>query len=187
MKINESKQALRKIMAQGRDNLAQATKKAYDQWVCTQLLALIKINHYQLIHTYLPMGSEINLDPLIQELLDLKIQITCPKILGKRKLAHLILRNLNEVETGEFGTQHPANTKVYSGQHDLIIVPGLAFDQEAYRLGYGGGYYDAFLQEQANAYKLGIAYPFQIVEQVPKEIHDQQLDGLLFNQDLELV
>lgn len=187
MKISESKQALRKIMAQKRDNLVPARKKAYDQWICNQLLALVKTNSYQLIHTYLPMGSEIDLSPLIQDLLALNIQITCPKTLGKRKLEHLILRSLNEVETGKFGTQYPANTKVYTGQQDLIIVPGLAFDQEGYRVGYGGGYYDAFLQEQANAYKIGIAYPFQIVDQVPKEIHDQQLDQVLFSQNIGLI
>ncbi len=101
MTISESKQALRKIMAQKRDNLAQATKKIYDQWICDSLLDIIQTQTYQRVHTYLPMGSEINLFPLIEELLNQQIQISCPKTLGKRQLEHLILHSLSEVETGK--------------------------------------------------------------------------------------
>lgn len=179
MTISKSKQALRKMMAQKRDNLAQATKKVYDQWICDTLLDIIQTRAYQRVHTYLPMGSEINLFPLIKVLLNQQIQISCPKTLGKRQLEHLILRSLSEVEAGIYGTQHPANTKQYEGPQDLIIVPGLAFDQANYRLGYGGGYYDAFLEQQPDAHKIGIAYPFQIIDQVPLAAHDQQLDQVL--------
>lgn len=180
MTIGESKQALRKTMIQKRDNLNLDLKKAYDQWIAETLLEIIQNRGYQRVHTYLPMGSEIDLFPLITVLIDLGIQITCPKTLGNRKLEHLLLRSLEEIEIGKFGTQHPANAMVYDKYQDLIIVPGLAFDQHAYRLGYGGGYYDAFLQEQVHAQKIGIAYPFQIVNQVPKEAHDQQLNEVLF-------
>lgn len=183
MTIRESKQALRKQMRLKRDNLDSSAKKQYDQWVCTRLLELIEFQKPQSVHTYLPMGSEINLHPLIQILLDRQIQVTCPQTLGNRQLKHLILHDLNEIESGKFGTQHPASKKIYTGPQDLIIVPGLAFDSKNYRLGYGGGYYDSFLDQQPTAYKIGLAYPFQMVAQVPKEAHDQQLDQVLFKEE----
>ena len=61
----------------------------------------------------------------------------------------------------------------------MIIVPGLAFDAQNYRLGYGGGYYDNFIVNHAQAKKIGIFYPFQKVEKVPVEAHDFPLDKIL--------
>ena len=62
----------------------------------------------------------------------------------------------------------------------MIITPGLAFDASNYRLGYGGGYYDSFMVNHPDAWKIGICYPFQKVPKVPIEEHDLQLDKILF-------
>ena len=109
------------------------------------------------------------------------IKVITPKTLPKRQLENLELHALNELEKGVFGTSHPANSEIYSGNYDLIIVPGLAFDNQNYRLGYGGGYYDTFLEQHPNAFKVGIFYPFQKVSTVPKEKHDVCLDTILVN------
>jgi 5,10-methenyltetrahydrofolate synthetase len=73
------------------------------------------------------------------------------------------------------------NPIFYRGKprEDFVVVPGLAFDRNRYRLGYGGGYYDNFLMTQPKAQKVGIFYPFQEVVQVPKEAHDVQLDEMV--------
>ena len=76
-------------------------------------------------------------------------------------------------------TLHPKNPMPYLGEFDLIVIPGLACDRNNFRLGYGGGYYDNFLMQYPSAYKLGIFYPFQLVDYVPLEEHDQQLDEIL--------
>lgn len=181
MTITENKEALRKTLSKQRDKIPEIYKQKYDQWICTQLYQIIQDQQFKTIHTYLPMGSEINLYWLIEQLLTAKIKVITPKTLGKRKLQHLILNSLDELEKGKFGTRFPANSTEYSGPYDLIIVPGLAFDKQLYRLGYGGGYYDAFLSQHPYAQKIGIAYPFQIIDQVPQESHDQRLDKLLVN------
>lgn len=63
---------------------------------------------------------------------------------------------------------------------DFIIVPGVAFDQEGNRLGYGKGCYDRFLPKlNPNALKLGLAYDFQILKNIPHEQTDIKLDGIL--------
>ncbi|MFT4755084.1 MAG: 5-formyltetrahydrofolate cyclo-ligase, partial [Salibacteraceae bacterium] len=65
------------------------------------------------------------------------------------------------------------------GHYDLIIVPGLAFDNQNFRVGYGGGYYDGFLANQNEALKVGVFYGFQEVESVPTESHDLVLDSII--------
>ncbi len=174
------------MMLTKRNKLLKDEKKKYDEWICEVLLKMVKNNDYKVVHTYLPMGSEINISNFIECLLKEKIVVVSPKTLPKRKLQHLILKSLDEVEKGIFGTNHPSNTKEYHGNYDLIIIPGLSFDRSKNRLGYGGGYYDAFLSQHPSARKVGIFYPFQEVKNVPVETHDIKLDEILVNRDLIL-
>ena len=65
---------------------------------------------------------------------------------------------------------------------DLVLVPGVAFDAAGHRLGRGKGYYDQFFAscpQVAASYKLGIAFPFQIVGEIPTEPHDIQMDEVI--------
>ena len=79
----------------------------------------------------------------------------------------MVLASLNQLERGLFGTFHPIGEKEFSGEYDLIIVPGLSVDHNNYRLGYGGGYYDNFLLDHPASRKIGIFYPFQLIEKIP--------------------
>ena len=59
---------------------------------------------------------------------------------------------------------------------DVIVVPGVAFDKEGHRMGRGRGFYDRLLKETPNAYKIGVAFEFQMVASVPVEPHDVMMD-----------
>lgn len=166
------------MMLKKRALLHPLKKQDYDKIICNRLAETIENVKAKVVHAYIPMGNEINIAPLIQQLLDKKITVVIPKTLKNRQLQNLILNSLNDLETGIAKTQHPANSIEYQGNCDVIIVPGLAFDKQNYRLGYGGGYYDGFLATQLNALKIGIFYPFQEVEKVPTEPHDEQLSAI---------
>lgn len=79
---------------------------------------------------------------------------------------------------GQFGIPEPLPPE-YGGKLDLIIVPGVAFDQHKYRLGRGGGYYDRFLRRQHGAYKIGVGYGFQLLEDMPVTWHDVRMDKVI--------
>jgi 5-formyltetrahydrofolate cyclo-ligase len=177
--IVAKKKALRTEMHRQRAAITSRVRRDNDNWICDELIALITKRNCQVVHTYLPMGSEIDIKPLIKKLLVSEITVVVPKTLVKRKLEHLVLESLDNLESGVYGTSHPKEGVVFTGNIDVIIVPGLAFDAEQYRLGYGGGYYDAFLAKHPNAYTVGICYPFQKVKTVPKESHDACLDSVL--------
>lgn len=179
--ILKQKKELRKEMLIKRAKLDTVYKKEYDLWVCNQLENIIDSNSYKVIHAYLPMGKEIDITPLLTNLLTKKITIVVPKTLPKRKLENRMLISFRAIEKGVFGTTHPSNPEEYTGTFDLIIVPGLAFDNDNYRLGYGGGYYDNFLVQHPTTNKIGIFYPEQKVQRVPVESHDYRLDSILLN------
>jgi 5-formyltetrahydrofolate cyclo-ligase len=183
MKIGEQKKKLREQMLLKRKTLSRATKAEYDSWVCTSLLRMIADRNCKTIHCYIPMKGEINIIKLVESLLELGLTVVAPKTLPNRKLKNLVLTSLGDIEKGVFGTVHPAEDNEYVGEYDLIIVPGLAFDIDNCRLGYGGGYYDNFVVQHPKASKVGIFYPFQEVEKTPTESHDVRLDDILVNRD----
>lgn len=95
------------------------------------------------------------------------------------------LRQFNAGEalrTGRFGIQEPVGEPFDDyAAIDLAVVPGVAFDGKGNRLGRGKGYYDRLLARMAHTgtYKLGICFPFQVVESVPVDAHDIVMDELL--------
>ena len=182
--IKEAKGKLRRQMLAERSAVPEVRKKKWDQAICDRLLRIITADNIRTVHTYIPFLSEIDVKPVIEHCLQNGIIVVAPKTLKARQLENRVLTSLNELETGIMGTLHPANPEVYSGNYDLIIVPGLAVDKQNYRLGYGGGYYDNFLIHHVNARRVGIYYPFQLLEEIPREQHDVALDQFIIPEQL---
>ena len=167
-------------MLQLRDAMAQEVKANADKAICEQLLTIIALRKPQVVHTYLPMGSEVDIWPVIHHLHANGVTIVAPKALRNRQTEHWVLADVNALEDGIFGTKHPANSRLHEGDIDMFIIPGLAFDKNNYRLGYGAGYYDMFLKDHLMAYKTGICYPFQLLDNIPVEPHDVKLDQIIY-------
>ncbi|MBN8679549.1 MAG: 5-formyltetrahydrofolate cyclo-ligase [Chitinophagales bacterium] len=177
-----NKPILRQEMLAARAAMPAAEKNLLDQAICQQLWTWTLEHEPKVVHTYLPMGDEVDVRPFIQQALQAGITIVAPKSLKGRQLENLILRSLDELEPGIFGTSHPAGGQVYTGAYDLFVVPGLAFDALGNRVGYGAGYYDKFLLTQSKGYKVGVCYPFQMVSALPTEPHDVPLDAVCCGQ-----
>lgn len=180
MEPKEKKSALRKDLLQRRDAMGEAEQQALDDHLCEKIKAVILARNAKVIHSYLPFGSEPDINPLLQQLLDEGYTIVCPKSLAKRTMQNLVLTSLQELEEGRFGTKHPASGIEHTGGVDLYIVPGVAFDSGNYRLGYGSGYYDAWFAAHADGYKLGICYPYQYLPELPNEAHDVPLNEIIY-------
>ncbi|MBD99001.1 MAG: 5-formyltetrahydrofolate cyclo-ligase [Verrucomicrobia bacterium] len=179
MSTKNNKQRLRNSFFAQRDAYPIVSKKRDDAALNDQLVQLIDQSEYLSVHIFLPMRSEPNLYPFIQHLLDRKIKVSCPKSLAGGKMENYYLSSINQVAKGIFGTTYPANAERSEEAYDLIIVPGLAYSKQFDRLGYGGGYYDRFLQQQSKALKIAPAYCFQLVDSLPSEDHDIKMDKLL--------
>ena len=79
---------------------------------------------------------------------------------------------------GDFHIPEPQNHP-YTGDFDLIVVPGMAFDKEGHRLGRGRGYYDRFLAQHPQSPTIGLCFDFQLVPHVPSEPHDRPINEIL--------
>jgi 5-formyltetrahydrofolate cyclo-ligase len=84
----------------------------------------------------------------------------------------------NGLQRGKFGIMEPtASTPIDPSEIDAMIVPGIAFTRQGARLGRGKGFYDKYLSRKGfRAYTIGVCYPCQVVDNIPTEEHDKQLD-----------
>jgi 5-formyltetrahydrofolate cyclo-ligase len=89
-------------------------------------------------------------------------------------------RNPDELLPGKFGVLEPPTEAPGVSAHevDLVLVPGMAFDKECYRLGRGRGFYDRWLLALSGL-KLGLGFDHQLIDRVPRETHDVKLDGVI--------
>lgn len=135
------------------------------------------------VGTYLASRGEVDLRAFIADRHDAGVQITLPKTDGDR-LTFVAHRPDDLLIPGRFGIDQPAGNEVVPfADHDVVVVPLVAFDTAANRLGQGGGFYDREIQSAASRPLLiGVAYQFQLVDRLPVEPHDESLD-LVVTQD----
>lgn len=132
------------------------------------------------IMIYYSINQEVATIALINKLLLMGKTVILPACTPKKDLKACIIYDLNELIPGIFGLSEPGPTapEIPPEDLDIIVVPGVAFDERGYRLGHGVGYYDRFLA-RTNACKLGLAYDFQIVQELPSSPHDIPVHAVL--------
>lgn len=128
---------------------------------------------------YASFGSEFNTWGLMEWALQKKIRIYLPRLRGK-EMDFFEVKDLKVLEQHSFGMEEPAaEGEPYEPcERDLILVPGLAFDQEGGRLGYGGGYYDRYLTKYPKPMTLGLSYTCQILEKIPLKEGDVRVKAV---------
>ena len=173
------KKALRQRMIALRDAMDPDARAAQSAAIRNELRELIRERNVRALHSFLPMGSEVDLFPVLDRAVANGIAIYAPKTLKGRVLEHYRYTGQQQLVPGVFGTQHPGGDEPYSGTFDMILVPGLAFTAKGHRLGYGAGYYDTFLPQHPEAFTVAICFPFQVVDALPVEPHDRAVHRVI--------
>jgi 5-formyltetrahydrofolate cyclo-ligase len=106
-----------------------------------------------------------------------KKKIILPTVVGDDIIPVELAENTG-FAVGDFNILEPQN-EPYTGDYDLIVVPGVAFDKKGNRIGRGRGYYDRFLCKHLNVKRIGICFDFQLVPEVPTEPNDIKMDEVI--------
>ncbi|MBK7295690.1 MAG: 5-formyltetrahydrofolate cyclo-ligase [Flavobacteriales bacterium] len=177
--IASEKKAIRQRMMAQRDASNPAERAALSERIITELETLMKERNVKVLHSFLPMGSEVELFPLLDRAVKNGIEVYAPKTLKGRVLENYSYTGQQHLVPGVFGTRHPAGDEPYTGTFDMILVPGLAFTAKGDRLGYGAGYYDTFLPQHSKAMTVAVCFPFQVVDSLPVEAHDRAVQRVV--------
>lgn len=132
------------------------------------------------IYGYLPYNQEVRTVPMLQRALDDGKRVAVPKVYGE-EMRFIYLEDLTQVSKGYAGIPEPiADAPVAEDKQALVLMPGLAFDPQGHRIGYGGGFYDKFLAKEPHHPTLALCYEFQMQAHLDTEEFDIPVDTVLW-------
>jgi 5-formyltetrahydrofolate cyclo-ligase len=157
----EQKAALRADIQRRVREMTTEERQEYSDEICERVLEMSQWAEAQSVVLFSPLPSEPIITPL-------KLDCEARKI---------TVVNIPQSVRSESDFHFPDAV-------DLVLVPGIAFSKDRHRLGRGGGFFDRFLAGRAaNAFKLGICFSFQILDNIPMEEHDIVMDAVVTNED----
>lgn len=178
-----TKDEIRQQMKRARSAIApQKVRK----WSCDAALMLTKTEEYKnaaSIMLYYPIGNEVDTAYVAEAARGDGKTVLYPVTDEKsRKISPVCVGADTKFEAGGFKIPEPVG-EVWDGAIDLIVVPGVAFDRTGARLGFGKGCYDEFLC-RTSAVRVGLCYEIQLVDRLPTEAHDVQMDMIVTEKEI---
>lgn len=168
-KIREQKQAMTV------EQIAEKSEK-----LKAMFLASPQYLQAKTVYGYLPYNQEVRTVPILQQALADGKQVAVPKVYGD-EMKFIVLTNFDRLEKSAFGIPEPIDDAPMADDPTaLVLMPGLAFDQEGHRIGYGGGFYDKFLACEPDHPTVALCYDFQVLEKLETEAFDVPVDCVLW-------
>lgn len=177
------KKELRKKYNKIRDSISDLDIDVKSKIIEEKILKLDNINEYENFLIYINIKSEVKTNSLIQRLILLKKNVFIPKII-EDEMYFLKINSLEDLELGKYNIPEPNKGQAYKGEKSLVIVPGLVFSKEKYRIGYGKGYYDKFISKNPQNFYLGICFKNQIIDKFDYDEFDEQLDIIITEENI---
>jgi 5-formyltetrahydrofolate cyclo-ligase len=175
------KQELKQEIIAKREGLTKEEVIEKSSKIKESLYALKEFKEAKNIMIYVSFNNEVDTINIIKELLEKKEKnIIVPYVVKNNPILQLSeLKDFDELEPRILGILEPKENFIreFSPKNlDLVIVPGVVFDKNGHRIGYGYGYYDRFLKIIGKSKKIGLAYQSQLVDKIPEEEHDIPMD-----------
>lgn len=132
------------------------------------------------LYGYLPYNQEVRTVPILEQALKDGKRVAVPKVYGE-EMKFIYLTDLSQVAKGYAGIPEPIlDEPVAQAKTALVLMPGLAFDPQGHRIGYGGGFYDKFLSAEPEHPTVALCYDFQVLPQLETEAFDIPVDLVLW-------
>jgi len=180
---NNIKEKLRNDIFQIRKSLSDSELIDKNNKIKDIIYKMDLFKQASIILFYVSYRSEVNTHDMIKHCLSNGKKIIVPKVdLKKNKLLLSELSSWNHLEYGAYDILEPKLEyikEVSIDSIDLMFIPGVVFDIFGNRIGHGKGYYDRLLRNPHQAISIGLAFEFQIVENIPAESHDIKVDKIV--------
>ena len=169
--------ALRAIVEQQRRIMTPEQVQEQSALIIKQIEQMSWFRNAKTVLLYYPIHNEVDLRPLLTKYEGQKTFLL--PVTHRHSMEVRPYDGEDMMRRGRLGVPEP-QTETYKGAIDLILVPGVVFDQQRHRIGRGGGYYDKFLSKQLLAKKIGVCYSFQLKKHdVPHLWTDKKMDRIV--------
>lgn len=187
--MNLAKLELRKLAKEKRSEFPPAEIKRNSRKISARLFHLPAFKKSEVIACFVSLSGEVETRDIIERALTLKKHVAVPvTALGFKKVFFSAIRTWNDVDShGKGGIPEPSRRnwrKVKLKDVDLVIAPGLLFDREGNRLGYGAGVYDRLLKQMPHAVKIGVAFNVSLIDVLPRDRHDVPVDMVVTEKEI---
>lgn len=183
VETNNTKSEFRDYIAKKKEALPLVEKREMDNAIYETIINSHEFINAKVIFIYISFGKEVDTHNIIQYAIASGKEVCVPRVISRLKgMRALKINSLDELEISNYGILEPKeNSEEVSVENmDLAVIPGLAFDLQGGRIGYGGGFYDRFFSNSdINIKKIALAYEFQILEEIPLEDHDIAIDSII--------
>ena len=150
------------------------TEEQIRQWrlrITEKVTALSQFRSAERLMVYADYNHEVVTRYIIEEAWKKDKEVAVPKVSGK-DMDFILLKDFSQLKPGYYGIPEPEEGETANWDEALMIMPGVAFDRKNHRVGYGGGFYDRFLEKRPLIRTVAVAFDFQILDQVPTEPTD---------------
>ena len=174
------KQALRKQIREQKRAMTEVEIVSKSEALGVLFAASEAYKQAKTIYGYLPYNQEVRTTAMLQKALDDGKRVAVPKCYGD-EMRFIYLDDLSKVEKGYCNIPEPIEDgPIADDPTALVLMPGLAFDPQGHRMGYGGGFYDKFLAQEPDHPTLALCYDFQMMDHLETEAHDIPVDYVIW-------
>lgn len=176
-----NKQALRAQIREKKRAMTEEEIVSRSMALTEKFLSTDAYRQAKTIYGYLSYNQEVRTGPLLAQALKDGKAVAVPKVCGE-EMRFILMTDLDAVAKGYAGIPEPiADGPIAQDPTALVLMPGLAFDRQGRRLGYGGGFYDKFLAAEPNHPKITLCYDFQLLPALETDSHDIPVDLVIWD------
>jgi len=174
------KKALRREIGAKKRALSAAEIESRSAILAEKLFSTVQYRDCKSLYAYLSFNQEVRTNPIIQQAWADGKRVAVPKVVGDEMVFIWIDSFEGLAPQGAFHIMEPIEDgPVAEDETALILMPGLAFDPQGHRVGYGGGYYDRFLENEPDHPLVALCYDFQLYDRLEVEAHDVPVDVVI--------
>lgn len=174
------KKELRRMIREKKRAMTPAEIEEKSRKLGELFLASEQYREAKSVYGYLPYNQEVRTVPMLEQALRDGKRVAVPKCYGD-EMRFIYMTDLSQVEKGYAGIPEPvADEPVADDETALVLMPGMAFDPQGHRIGYGGGFYDKFLAAEPGHPTLALCYDFQVLPLLETEEFDIPVDRVLW-------
>lgn len=180
----ETKEQIRKRIIQVRNQMPSAEVEAKSSAIAQKVLKTPEYEEADSILLYADYRHEVMTREIFDDAVLHKKKVFFPKSNEDCTMDFYQVISVKQLESGYKGIKEPVVDESYRYRYNtkedtLVIVPGVAFDMQGYRVGYGKGFYDRFLRDKRQMTVMGLCFSNQLVEEVPHDKYDMKMDKIV--------
>lgn len=186
------KKEIRRQILKIRDKLDEKYQKEADEKISQRLLSLAQYQEASWIFAFVSYKSEVDTKNIITTAIKQKKKVAIPKVLSDGYMEFYEISSLKELVCGYQGILEPDITKKEPvfikeiKENILMLMPGAAFDRKCHRIGYGGGFYDRYLEKNSCEHMetIALAYQIQVIDEIPICAYDRNPSWVLTENEM---